>query len=114
MEPVDISFRVNDKDIEKASQRAVDSILGIGHAGEESVRAIKKQIKEQKELIAHVNKDVKEITEKFNKMVPGKQKDAFVGEVRAVKRALEEEKALRRSWTRRTTLPAGLRLRSAP
>lgn len=94
MEPVDISFRVNDKDIEKASQRAVDSILGIGHAGEESVRAIKKQIKEQKELIAHVNKDVKEITEKFNKMVPGKQKDAFVGEVRAVKRALEEEKAV--------------------
>ena len=94
MEPVDISFRVNDKDIEKASQRAVDSILGIGHAGEESVRAIKKQIKEQKQLIALVSKDVKEITEKFNKMVPGKQKDAFVGEVRAVKRALEEEKAV--------------------
>lgn len=94
MEPVDISFRVNDKDIEKASQRAVDSILGIGHAGEESVRAIKKKIKEQKELIALVGKDVKEITEKFNKLAPGKQKDAFVGEVRAVKRALEEEKAV--------------------
>lgn len=94
MEPVDISFRVNDKDIEKASQRAVDSILGIGHAGEESVRTIKKKIKEQKELIALVGKDVKEITEKFNKLAPGKQKDAFVGEVRAVKRALEEEKAI--------------------
>lgn len=94
MEPVDISFRVNDKDIEKASQRAVDSILGIGHAGEESVRAIKKQIKEQKQLIAIVSKDVKEITEKFNKMAPGKQKDAYIGEVRAVKRALEEEKAV--------------------
>lgn len=94
MEPVDISFRVNDKDIEKASQRAVDSILGIGHAGEESVRAIKKQIKEQKELIALVSKDVKEITGKFNKMAPGKQKDAYIGEVRAVKRALEEEKAV--------------------
>ncbi len=94
LDPVEVRFKVNDKDIAEASRRAVDSIVGIGKAGEDAVRSLRKQIKEQKEIIAHVSKDVKDITGKFEKMVPGGQKEAYAAEVRAVKRALEEEKAV--------------------
>ena len=91
-EPVDIEFRINDQELAQASRRAVDSIMGINSAGEQTVKALKNQIGEQKQLIKSIEQDVKDITKAYEGMAPGRAKDKSGSELRYVKRILSEVK----------------------
>lgn len=119
-EPVDIEFRINDQELERASQRAVDSIMGINSAGEQTVKTLRSQISEQKQLIKEIEKDVGEVAKKYNdelrnqiseqkqlikglekdvkdvtraydNMVPSRAKDEYASTVRYTSQALNEE-----------------------
>lgn len=91
-EPVDIEFRINDQELAQASQRAVDSILGINSAGEQTIKTLKNRISEQKLLIKSVEQDVRELTKAYEEMDPGRDKDELGSGLKYVKRALGEDK----------------------
>ena len=89
-EPVDIEFRINDRELEQSSKRAVDSILGINSAGEQTVKTLRLQIADQKQLIRSIDKDITDITKKLNKAITPQHAANMSGDLKYAKRALDE------------------------
>lgn len=93
IEPVDIEFRINDRELEQSSRRAVDSILGINSAGEKTISTLKYQIADQKQLIKSIDKDITSISKKLSNTAPSRAKDELYGDLKYAKQALGEESA---------------------
>lgn len=93
-EPVDIEFRLNDDALEASSMRAVDAILGINSASEQTIKTLRVQIAEQKRVVKDIETDIKGLQAKADAMAPGRAKEALFGDLRYAKRALGEDKAV--------------------
>lgn len=93
MKPVEIEFIMRDK-LTSGLDKAAKSASDLGERAEHAAKTITARIAEQKEVIAHVEKDLKRLQKQYEAMSPGKAQLEMKAEIEACSKALAEEKAI--------------------
>jgi len=91
-EPIDKIFTTESQQLEQASKRVVNTILGINNESEQLIETLTTRITTQKNIIDRLEKDLVKLDKKSRKLKSGPESEAAKAQLQEAKQMLEEEK----------------------